>query len=769
VTGNGGGLQRSTTVTLTVTSSGGGGSGNGITVYSTSGSPQTNRLVSIGRVFKQGDIPNFAEAVIAGTPILTQCDVKNRWEDGSLKFGIVSFLVPTVSTSGTSITFQNQGTGNNSGFLEQSDMLNQSYNFDGQMQLTGTESPTISARSTLEAGDFRYWLQGPIVTAVILEDRNNRSLDVNTDGAGGNPLHPIFEAWFYPQTNQVEVGFTLENSWASSTAANSARNQTFGLTLTTGFNNPTTQLTQPSFTQDIFTRWRRSFWINSAPPPIQINYNWTYLASTTAYANFNVAYTPNESDLEAMYAVYTNEPAGRLTIPGIDNINGNGGIVNYDEYLNSAGYNPWIGPYSQWDVDYLMTGDNRMQKMMTDNADLSGRFPIFFREADHNAGTGHYFDAPGNGGVDPYGHVVSINARQYATLNLANEWDASCNNNGPDLIATSLPGDGSQWYTVPGDTSHLPDFAYVPYTLTGKYFYLESEMLEAGFAAGHGVGCYSATASYMRQGHYGMLYSTTRELAWALRTMAYAAFIAPDGTPEGPYFASKVMNNVAMVEGEHALPQTVNGADPTWAYNWGTNYFQYSQAANPSPLSLWRMGDCQDGTSTCYVANGNGADNNINANIVQSAESGFMSSFIDIVLGLTKQMGVVDTTSILQRDARRYFNILLNPAVNHYLVEQYVYPTTLVGPVCQNPANPGCIWISDWGTFQSGYLSLPTGWSTREVDYGAEAASALSFMTNLTVDGYYGLNAWNFFTTSDSTQLGIVYNNEPQWSIAPMQ
>ena len=42
-------------------------------------------------------------------------------------------------------------------------------------------------------------------------------------------------------------------------------------------------------------------------------------------------------------------------------------------------------------------------------------------------------------------------------------------------------------------------------------------------------------------------------------------------------------------------------------------------------------------------------------------------------------------------------------------------------------------------------------------------------MTNLTVDGYSGLNAWNFFTTSDSTQLGIVYHNEPQWSIKPMQ
>ena len=57
VTGNGGGIQQNTTVTLTVTPSGGGGGANGIVVYSTSGSPQTNRFVSIGRFFKQGDMP----------------------------------------------------------------------------------------------------------------------------------------------------------------------------------------------------------------------------------------------------------------------------------------------------------------------------------------------------------------------------------------------------------------------------------------------------------------------------------------------------------------------------------------------------------------------------------------------------------------------------------------------------------------------------------------------------------------------------------------
>jgi uncharacterized membrane protein len=770
VKATGGGLAPTATFTLTITTSGGGGggSGNSITVSDLSGSGQSNRFVSVGRVFKQGDIPHFAQAVIGGSPILTQCDVKNRWPDGSLKFAIVSFVLPSVSTSGTTVSFQDQSTGNNAGYLQPSDMLNNAYDFDAQMRLTGTSSPSISARAMLQGGQYRYWLQGPIVTAIILEDRDGRSFDVNTDGGVGNPLHPIFEAWFYPQGHKVEVGFTLENSWASSTATNSARNQTYSLALTTGYTSPATQLSQPGFTHIIFSRWRRSFWVDGSPLPIKFNWNWPYLASTGAYANFNPNYTPTSTDVANMYARYTSLPASRLTIPGLDQLNGSGGIANYDENPNGTGYAPWIGPYSQWDVDYLMTGDPRMQQMMTDNADLSGRYPIFFREADHNAGTGRYFDSPSNGTVDTYGHVVSINARQQLTMNLTN-WNAQCSGNGPDLVATMLPGDGNGWYTVPGDTSHIPDFAYVPYTLTGKYYYMEHEMMAAGFAVGHGVGCYVPTGTYGRQGHYGLLYSTTRELAWALRTMAYAAFIAPDEDPEGEYFASKTINNFAMVEGEHGINLSVSGNDPSWAYQWGKNYFQFSQAANPSPLNLWRMGDCQDGTSTCYVANGDGANNNINANIVQSAESGFMSSFIDIVFGLTKQLGVVDTTPMLQLDARRYFNILLNPAVNHYLIEQYAYPTTLVGPVCQNPANPGCVWISDWGSFQSGFLTLPTSWSTRQVDYGAEAASALSFMTNLTVDGYAGRNAWNFYTGSDSTQLGLVYHNEPQWSIMPMQ
>jgi hypothetical protein len=223
-------------------------------IADTSGSSQTNSPETVTRFFKQGEISHYAQAIINGTGVLTQCDVKNRWPDGSVKFALVSFVVPSIDSNGTLVTFQDQTTGNNAGYLTQSDMLGTAYNFDATMSLVGRTRPTISARAILAAGNFTYWLQGPIVTAVIVEDRANRSFDVNTDSLSGNPLHPIFEAWFYPQNHAVDVGFTLENVWASSNATNSARHQTFALDLSTGNSKQTINLKQASFTQFAFTR-----------------------------------------------------------------------------------------------------------------------------------------------------------------------------------------------------------------------------------------------------------------------------------------------------------------------------------------------------------------------------------------------------------------------------------------------------------------------------------------------------------------------------------
>ena len=98
----------------------------------------------------------------------------------------------------------------------------------------------------------------------------------------------------------------------------------------------------------------------------------------------------------------------------------------------------------------------------------------------------------------------------------------------------------------------------------------------------------------------------------------------------------------------------------------------------------------------------------------------------------------------------RGLNILLNPAVNHYLIEQYVYPATKVGPTCGLPINSNCQWVADWATFQAGYLTLPSAWKSNGTDYGVQAAGALSFMTGITVDGYNGQDAYSFYLSSNT-------------------
>ena len=56
------------------------------------------------------------------------------------------------------------------------------------------------------------------------------------------------------------------------------------------------------------------------------------------------------------------------------------------------------------------------------------------------------------------------------------------------------------------------------------------------------------------------------------------------------------------------------------------------------------------------------------------------------------QLGIADTTPLLQFTAKRYFHVLADPKVNHYLIEQYVYPTRTVSG-----------WVGDWDTYQKLY------------------------------------------------------------------
>src|SRR5258708_22040643 len=78
---------------------------NTIRIKETSGATQTNRPVTIGRPFRQGDIGNCPEVWISGSAVTTQTDVKSRWPDGSLKFGMVSFVIASMTSNSTTTAY----------------------------------------------------------------------------------------------------------------------------------------------------------------------------------------------------------------------------------------------------------------------------------------------------------------------------------------------------------------------------------------------------------------------------------------------------------------------------------------------------------------------------------------------------------------------------------------------------------------------------------------------------------------------------------------
>jgi hypothetical protein len=104
---------------------------NILRVKEQSGSSQTNRPVTIGRPFRQGEMSGCPEVWVNGADLLTQTDVKSRWPDGSLKFGIVSFVLPSLAGGGVTTSLPAEqcvsGACHNTGGLTAEQALGSAY------------------------------------------------------------------------------------------------------------------------------------------------------------------------------------------------------------------------------------------------------------------------------------------------------------------------------------------------------------------------------------------------------------------------------------------------------------------------------------------------------------------------------------------------------------------------------------------------------------------------------------------------------------------
>lgn len=709
-------------------------SSDDVTIFDVSGSAQANRPISIPRPFVQGEIPHFAQASLNGTALLTQCDVKNRWPDGSLKFAIVSFVIPSVPRNGSVVVaFVDQLSGNNASYLGQSALLDPSFDFDGKIQMAGANSQTVSARQMLEKGAFRYWLQGPVVTAVIIEDRSQARAYDKDFGDGSKALHPIFEAWFYPQNHIVLVGYTVENTWVSSNPAIDMRDLKYSLELRAGFAHPETNFTQNSFVHIGASRWHRSSWLGAALPAIRIDFNRRYLARTMAVPNYDPKLEVAKSLVGSQYSSWKNSK--RKSLDGDSS-----GIGNFDKGLSSAGANDWIGLANLWDTLYLLTMDDRMREKSLGNADLAGRIPWHFREADSHAGTGGSFDAQKK--IDTMGRVVSVNARVQVTLSeLPEDCDGAI---GADKIKTG-PISDQRWVIT---RDHMPDLAYLPYLMTGQYYYLEELQYQAAFIVGWKIGCISNEYSYPRQGSAGYLNdSQLRGEAWSLRTLSYAAFISPDDSPEKNYFEDKLLRNISRWEGMHDIP----ASDPSRSTHWNYGKTRQHDSRGLSPLGAWSdRGD--EFVQPPLKTDGS----------LLGAASPWEENFMTIALGICRDFGY-PTEALLKFQSKRLLNQVLNPETDHVLIEAYRYPTITKDHK----------WVQTWRENDSYYSNprpewRPLGDETPDHSYGFIAMSAISFVYPYTSGPYKGADAWEFIRKKKPNQQTFA-TDSPKWDIVPRE
>jgi hypothetical protein len=367
--------------------------------------------------------------------------------------------------------------------------------------------------STLLSGAYTQWLSGSIVNEWIVATPL-----FNTVGGAAHPhLTAKFSIRAYPTGNKTKVDVTVENN---KTFTAGAQNFTYDAKVYVGG----TQVdTISALTHYHHARWHKSYWWNTTTPQIHLKHNIDYLIATKAVPNYDRSVVPSTT------AITTN----------LSNMIGKTGPMKIGLLvpdMGSTGGRPEIGPLPGWYVLYLISMDSRAKQTMLDMADGSGSWPIHYRDETNTATltsiTPITIDLPVR--IDKIGTSFSKAYREI-TLNSNADGDGPlpvprCANSSTTLCVTS---------PIRPESSHEPSLTYLPYLVTGDYFYLEEMQFWASWnQLGTGGGYRDYEKGLVR-------WDQTRGQAWSLRTLGQAAYITPDDHPLKSYLNTIVANNIA--------------------------------------------------------------------------------------------------------------------------------------------------------------------------------------------------------------------------------
>jgi hypothetical protein len=478
-----------------------------VTFTSTATTDQTNVPFTFGQPFKQGDLATTDSLTCVGMAL--QFEPKATHPDGSVRHAIISGVIPSLK-AGQVMTMQLVRTTTPQPVAAPySAALSKSFNASATILCGGVNYTADAAKalaSTNAPADMKTWLSGSACQEIVF------SLPFKDASGNGHPtLTAQFAIRAYPAASAAKVDISIEHTKAYSSIAD----VTYDVALLAG----SSTFAKLALTQYPLTRWRKTLWIGQQPQ-VHIGYNVPYLIASMQVPNYDQSVVMQPAVLAGYASELTTNAAKYEPM----------GFGGFTPDMGSTGGRPEIGIAPDTHAAWLLSQDKRAKDLMLARANAAGSWSAHYRDDSGGPATGKPLDVI----HFPY-------AGLYGTVNDCMNPATKQTEKLPTLTTTS-PGHA--------DNAHQGAFAYIPYLVTGDFYYLEELHFWANYCT---LNFNPAYRSYEK----GLINrDQLRGQGWSMRTLGEAAFITPDTHPAKSMFLQILDNNVNFyvakyVDGNH--------------------------------------------------------------------------------------------------------------------------------------------------------------------------------------------------------------------------
>lgn len=449
--------------------------------------------LSFAQVFAPGEFPRDRglQGKTASGTLPLQVDVKAVHADGSIRHAVISTLVPRPEKRkplALGLIVAASGLPATDGAAA-----------TPKPAATATVSATINGKrysaSLARPPDSKGgWLAGPVA--------NEWHASVPLRSAAGED-HPHLTVRFalrtYHGASRARVDVTVENNWAYEPGP---RNFSYDAEIAID-GKPV--FSKPGMLHYHHARWRKVFW-SGGDPGVEVHPDMRHLIASGAVPNYDPALQAAEPALAELQALWKGERIEPM---------GTGAAM---PYMPTTGGRADIGLLPGWAALYLLSADTRARRVTLGTGDLAGSYSMHYRDK-------------------RTGRPVSLLDHPYMTVL---QGRADTRNPATGKLEAFPPCAAPDACTSPNaeDRAHQPSLAYLPYLLTGDHYYLE----ELQFWAMYNV--FWSNPPYREYAKGLLKTDQLRGSAWALRTLAHAAWITPDGDRLKSHFLKLLDNNL---------------------------------------------------------------------------------------------------------------------------------------------------------------------------------------------------------------------------------